>query len=677
MRRPEGLPADAIWSEGEGEWTRGPLRGGQRHGVWTFWRPDGTRVAESTYVDGVAEGPYARFHQNGEISQEGALVGGARHGPCWWRRSTGETTEHTFPDGAPDVLWASCSVLERGVTLSTRVFDRGGQERALNGDPLPPRPAGVPETAAFDGARWRDGAQAGGKALGLWRWWTADGAPAADALHDDAGERIAQGHYSAPGGEVRSYRRKDMAGDLLREVRYRDGAVVEETTIERAGGAATRWTTTEEGAVTFEGTPSRCVWLADGAPEIEVELDAGLIAAITLAGARIDLRAVGRRGAVDPDLKWGALAAATTLCGDIESDALEGVDAVPWGEIEGCMAYDVDAFPLYLRACLSPHAAVRAYALGQIEGEIEHQGSISEATAAALPWLGRLLSDPRADRIALLRTIQMVAALSHPYRARAEADRGEDWARDILGTLEAAQALWADLPDTDDEAELALILALAGVTTGRDDWLRAAAGGAKTPRLRACAVEALADRRAPLTHLAGPLADPSLLVRGVAAIAAGRVHGPACGGAVVAALGEVVTDWASIARDYHALPWVDAHVLSMAAFSAGCVGVGARALAPALTQRLPRVGPLDVSLYARGLLALCLGRGEPPFAPDTPEVLAALRATDALFEWVNGLEVLRRWRLPQDPAALDALLAEIDGPGWAEALRARLVGRAT
>src|SRR5690349_10303874 len=96
--RPASVPAEAIWSDADR--ARGlapPDAGGEKHGLFTYWRPDGTLVNHCTFAHGVPHGAYKRYHETGEVSRAGTFVDGKLHGVDTCFRATGATTELAFP----------------------------------------------------------------------------------------------------------------------------------------------------------------------------------------------------------------------------------------------------------------------------------------------------------------------------------------------------------------------------------------------------------------------------------------------------------------------------------------------------------------------------------------------------------------------------------------------------
>lgn len=124
MQRPRTVPAGAQWIEQDQEWELGPVDAdGKKHGDYRYWRPDGTLCNECNFVHGTVHGPFKRFHENGEVSQEGAFEDGVIVGTIHARRSTAATTEHM---NAPDHVWRMEIDYEDGEVSAMRCYDRDG-----------------------------------------------------------------------------------------------------------------------------------------------------------------------------------------------------------------------------------------------------------------------------------------------------------------------------------------------------------------------------------------------------------------------------------------------------------------------------------------------------------------------------------------------------------------------
>lgn len=179
-KRPAGVHPKAWWDAGDNEWVYGPLVDGKKEGDFTFWRPDGTKCNECHMVHDVAHGPFKRFHENGEVSQEGTFEKGKLHGTRKWFSTDSETTENTRPPGVSELVWRSEMDYVHDRVVGIRHFNREG-ERVLprNGEPYPLKPAQVDEGAEYVEPKdeWHKGDADGTtqKKLGRWRIWTRDG----------------------------------------------------------------------------------------------------------------------------------------------------------------------------------------------------------------------------------------------------------------------------------------------------------------------------------------------------------------------------------------------------------------------------------------------------------------------------------------------------------------------
>ncbi|WP_141309692.1 HEAT repeat domain-containing protein [Streptomyces spinoverrucosus] len=97
---------------------------------------------------------------------------------------------------------------------------------------------------------------------------------------------------------------------------------------------------------------------------------------------------------------------------DMEKGPLAGLDAVDWAGLEHAYG-DADDVPGQLSALCGPDAEERKKALHELYGNIFHQGSRYEASAAAVPFLARMAADPSVpDRDEVL---ELLAALAIGY----------------------------------------------------------------------------------------------------------------------------------------------------------------------------------------------------------------------------------------------------------------------
>jgi hypothetical protein len=111
-KRPKGVPPEAVFDAAENEWQVGAKKGKKLLGDWTWWRPDGTLCARSSFNDqGELHGIARRYHSDGSISMESRYVHGVRWGKTRHTRSRrGDSPEDVhmaeFPDHVFEVAMA-------------------------------------------------------------------------------------------------------------------------------------------------------------------------------------------------------------------------------------------------------------------------------------------------------------------------------------------------------------------------------------------------------------------------------------------------------------------------------------------------------------------------------------------------------------------------------------------
>jgi hypothetical protein len=164
-----------------------PDEQGRKHGLVTYWRPDGSLVNRCEYRNGVPHGAYARYHPSGEVSRSGTFVEGKLHGVDTSYRSAAPTTEFCFDIDLPDVIVRTEVDMDRGRASGDRFYDRDGNEVTQAGEPAPARPPGVDERAVFSAeGLWflgdRDAGPGAERKRALHRWWDRRGPGAPGVL---------------------------------------------------------------------------------------------------------------------------------------------------------------------------------------------------------------------------------------------------------------------------------------------------------------------------------------------------------------------------------------------------------------------------------------------------------------------------------------------------------------
>lgn len=150
--KPPGVPTDATWDAGDNEWCAGGTDDDdKKHGVWKYWRPDGTLCCESHFVHGMLHGPFKRFHENGEVSSTGAYDNGKLHGTRAWIASDAYTTERMHEQGISDKVRRIEMDYDHDRVVAIRHFN-AQRVRCLptTGEPYPNRPTNVSSRAEYN-----------------------------------------------------------------------------------------------------------------------------------------------------------------------------------------------------------------------------------------------------------------------------------------------------------------------------------------------------------------------------------------------------------------------------------------------------------------------------------------------------------------------------------------------
>ena len=204
---PPGVPGAATWSAIAESWSHGTRDDqGSRQGTWRYWRADGTLQCECPFVDDEPHGINRRFHPDGTTASEGTWRDGKLYDTVVFRGPK-KTDEAFAPDAAPSIVRVEYLSTD-GYTNRTIRFYTAKREVDRTGEPLPKRPAAVPDTARYfpdmtfkKGVKggWVDGSiERGTEAkINTWRWWT----PTGELVHTERYNELGRDLGSFPAGK--------------------------------------------------------------------------------------------------------------------------------------------------------------------------------------------------------------------------------------------------------------------------------------------------------------------------------------------------------------------------------------------------------------------------------------------------------------------------------------------
>src|SRR5262249_32341473 len=142
---------------------------------------DGSKVLDCRYDEnGLLEGPFRRFHPNGELARQGEYRAGRMHGRLEAFASHGISQEALRVCCVPPGAFRMETTYDQGNRRENeRFYNEEGQLLLSDGSIHPARPAQVPADAYFEESsrRWWTGAyNQQGERDGLFRWWATEGA---------------------------------------------------------------------------------------------------------------------------------------------------------------------------------------------------------------------------------------------------------------------------------------------------------------------------------------------------------------------------------------------------------------------------------------------------------------------------------------------------------------------
>lgn len=178
--RPEGIPPAARFDPELGGFEIAETdEHGRRSGECRVFRAtDGTLDWVCTYREGVRDGPFTRFHPNGQTAQRGRFAQGILDGEVVAYASDGATDLLLQPCCVPPGAWELRSRYHGGRLVRQVFYDREGWPLTRAGTRWPARPATVDPDAEYDddSGLWLLRNELDERRL-LLRRYTADGVP--------------------------------------------------------------------------------------------------------------------------------------------------------------------------------------------------------------------------------------------------------------------------------------------------------------------------------------------------------------------------------------------------------------------------------------------------------------------------------------------------------------------
>jgi len=202
VERPAGVPSAATWHAVAEHWEHGTRDDqGCRQGAFQYWRADGTKLCETEFREDEPDGMNRRFHPDGSVASEGTWRAGTLYDTVHFA-SQGPSDELFAPEGrqTPSIVRVEYRCSDGRTNATIRFYDANDREIDRTGVEVPPRPAGVPDTARYfsdenfrvpDGSLggWCDGRieRGTGDKVGTWRWWSTAGEHVRTEQYDESG----------------------------------------------------------------------------------------------------------------------------------------------------------------------------------------------------------------------------------------------------------------------------------------------------------------------------------------------------------------------------------------------------------------------------------------------------------------------------------------------------------
>jgi len=243
----------------------------------------------------------------------------------------------------------------------------------------------------------------------------------------------------------------------------------------------------------------------------------------------------------------------------LADELLYDVDSVPWETLQHAFGPATDV-PEQLRMLLSPETQQRDKAYSELYSNIWHQNTIYEATSYAVPFLLRMLADPRTpDRTNVLYLLNALAYGTVDEEQTTQ--RQQDWLAETRAAIaQGIDLLFAQLDSSDIDTQqvaLSTIAMLPSCAESSVKRLRTALASTTDMRLRTHIARALhelmdnseATQRLFTELLATEQHEAVYLISAVALLQRGKEHAPEV--AVQAILG-VLRELISVAHQFDA-----------------------------------------------------------------------------------------------------------------------------
>jgi antitoxin component YwqK of YwqJK toxin-antitoxin module len=186
------IPAAATWHPIQEEWELGEKdAAGKETGIWNYWHLDGHLCGTTDFGDGNPPFLLKRFHPDGTLAQEGNWYGNNLYlGTFRWIKSDNPTIL-VYPHGTafrnPKIWTIEFDFIAEGIYNAQRYYNKQNNPVNERGEPLPKRPATIPERAFHMNKRssitenvgWAMGqiTLATGKFIGEYTEWDRKGVP--------------------------------------------------------------------------------------------------------------------------------------------------------------------------------------------------------------------------------------------------------------------------------------------------------------------------------------------------------------------------------------------------------------------------------------------------------------------------------------------------------------------